>query len=78
MLTITTKSKANAILVNSLFHPVNGGTLNKGKLCAGKYRPDAFPVGRELEVNDNVFAVWSEKGKDSDGPYSRLFCISTH
>jgi hypothetical protein len=76
-LQITTKRKAMAVMIESLFKPVNGRTLVKMKYCTGKYKPDAFPVGRELEVNDNVSAIWVEKRKDSHGPYSSLFCVTT-
>ena len=32
--------------------------------------------GREVSVSDDVFALWTETRRDSDGPYKALFCIS--
>ncbi len=75
---ITTKSQANRMQVDSLFVPVNGRTLSKAKYSSGKYKPGAFPKGREIEVSENIHAVWSESRKDSDGAYSALFCLTSH
>ena len=72
---ITTKSQASSMQVESLFVPVNGRTLSKTKYCGGKYKLGAFPKGREIEVSENVHAVWSESRKDSDGSYSALYCL---
>jgi len=74
-LRIGTKTQANKILLDSLFNPVNGKTLNKMKYCNGKYKPDSY-IGREMEVGDNVHALFTESRKDSDGPYVSLMCIT--
>jgi len=74
-LKIGTKSQANKILLDSLFNPVNGKTLNKMKYCNGKYKPGSL-IGREIEVVDSVHALFTESRKDSDGPYVRLMCIT--
>jgi hypothetical protein len=75
ILKIGTKTQANKILLDSLFNPVNGKTLNKMKYCNGKYKPGSF-IGREIEVGDDVHALFTESRKDSDGPYVRLMCIT--
>ena len=72
---IVSKSKADKILINSLFMPVNGKTLNRMKYCNAKFKVNAFPVGRQIEAHDGVHAIYATKGKDSDGEYSRLMCI---
>ena len=72
-LKVTSKRKADQMLINSLFN--TGGTLTKVKLCSGKYKADAFPVGREIEVRDGIVAVWAERRKDSYGPYATLYCL---
>lgn len=72
---IVSKASANKILVNSLFNPVNGKTLNKMRWCTGKYKPGSFPVGKNVDVAETTHAVWSESRSDSDGPYTALFCI---
>jgi len=70
---LTTKRKADNLLVESLFSP--GGTLTRVKYCSGKYKAGAFPAGREVEVSDHVKAIWSEARKDSHGPYVTLYCL---
>jgi len=72
-LTIISKRKADEMLINSLFN--TGGIFTKVKLCSGKYKADAFPVGREIEVRDGIVAVWAELRKDSYGPYATLYCL---
>jgi hypothetical protein len=74
-LKIGTKTQANKILLDSLFNPVNGKTLNKMKYCNGKYKPGSY-IGREMEVGDNVHALFTESRKDSDGSFVRLMCIT--
>jgi hypothetical protein len=76
-LQITSKAKAVKLQVESLFTPVNGGTLNAVKYSGGKYKPSSFPVGREVEVNDNVHAIWSESRRDGDGAYCSLYCMAS-
>lgn len=71
---ITTKAKANRVQVDSLFS--QGGTLSRMKYCTGKFKPGSMPVGREFQVNDDVFALWAESRKDNDGPYISLFCMA--
>jgi hypothetical protein len=71
--TVISKRKANAMLVDSLFNA--GGTLTATKLCSGKYATGKFPVGREIEVSENIVAVWAENRKDSCGPYVSLYCL---
>jgi len=74
-LKIGTKTQANKILLDSLFNPVNGKTLNRMKYCNGKYKPGSY-IGRELEVSDGVHALFTESRKDSDGHYVRIMCIT--
>lgn len=33
-------------------------------------------IGREVEVADNIKAVWVERRQDSYGPYARAMCIT--
>jgi hypothetical protein len=70
---LTTKRKADSLLVESLFNP--SGTLTRAKYSSGKYKAGAFPAGREIEVSDHVKAVWSETRRDSCGSYSTLYCL---
>ena len=74
-LKIVTKSQADKILVNSLFAPVNGKTLNRGRYDSGKYAVKDF-IGREVNnAPDSVFAIYPVKRKDSHGAYVALYCI---
>jgi hypothetical protein len=72
-LKVTSKRKADRMLIESLFN--TGGTLTKIKLSGGKYKAGAFPIGREIEVGSHVKAVWSESRSDSHGKYSVLYCL---
>lgn len=75
---ITTKGAADRMQVASLFQPVNGRTLVKGRYDRGKYRAEASLIGRTLDnCPDEVVAVWSEIRRDSDGAYRALYCLST-
>jgi len=76
ILTIGTKAQADKILVNSLFQPVNGKTLNHGKYDGGKYKAGVSFIGREVEVSDGVHALYMVKRKDADGPYQQIMCVS--
>ncbi len=74
-LTIGTKAQADKVLVNSLFQPVSGRTLNTMKYDGGKYKPDQSYVGREVEVSDTVHALYVVKRRDSDGAYAQVMCV---
>ena len=76
-LRIGTKAQANKVLTASLFTPVNGRTLNDMKLDGGKYSatPATPYLGREVEVGDNIFALYTVRRSDSDGPYVQVRCI---
>lgn len=74
-LTIGTKAQAERVLMESLFKPVNGRTLNRMKYSNGKYKADTNYVGLAVEVSDSVHALYVVKQRDSDGPYARLMCI---
>lgn len=52
----------------------NPGSLHT-LYCSSKYKPDAFPVGRAVEVSDHILAVFASRGCDRDGSYSKLHCI---
>ena len=75
-LTIGTKTQADKILVDSLFHPVNGRTLSVMKYSAGKYRAESSYIGRVVEVSDDVHALYVVKGRDSDGAFVRVMCVT--
>ena len=71
MVAIESKAKANKAQVESLF--TAGGTLVKEKYCGGKYAHSC--IGREVEVSDDVAALWTERRKDRDGPYYTLYAM---
>lgn len=76
---IISKSEANKILIDSLFHPVNGKTLNVNKFDAGKYTWHGTAkhyIGREVPEIKGVHAVYVERRQDSEGPYAQIMCIS--
>jgi hypothetical protein len=70
---IGTKSQGNAIIVQSLFKPVNGQTLTRVRHDLGKYKMDGSFIGRIVETSERCFALWMEKRRDSDGPYRVLY-----
>lgn len=75
---IVTKKQADDILVNSLFKPVNGRTLNIRKFDSGKYKWTGKAkdyVGTEVTDISGVHAVYPERRVDKDGPYCQLMCI---
>lgn len=74
-LTIGTKAQADKVLVNSLFQPVNGKTLNVSKYDGGKYKANTSFIGRAVEVSDDVHALYMVKRKDSDGAYQQIMCV---
>jgi hypothetical protein len=73
-LQVTTKSRAHAMQVQSLFTPVNGRTLQVEKYCTGKYK--ASIKDHSLQVPDDVHAVWPEARRDAHGKYFALYCLS--
>ena len=77
-LRIGTEAQADRMLVESLFKPINGHTLNVGKWDMAKYRvnPATPYVGREVQVSDHVVALFMVDRKDSDGAYKSLRCLS--
>lgn len=74
---VITKRQADAILVESLFKPVNGCTLNVDRFDMGKYRgkPSDY-IGRDVPDIRGVHAVYPFAGRDSDGPYVGPRCLS--
>jgi hypothetical protein len=71
---IITKSQANKMLIDSLFQ--KGGTLNKVRLCMGKYSADKSVIGKMVDVAENVVAVFPETRKDVNGNYLAIFCLT--
>ena len=77
-LKVTTKYRASKIQAESLVTPVNGGALSQAKYSGGNMcKPGSFPIGREIEVPDNIYAVWAESRRDSHGPYVSLCCLTS-
>ena len=74
-LTVISKREAMRMQVDSLFTPVNGGTLSVEKLCTGKYNESIKT--RILDVSDDVHAVWAERRADKHGPYYTLQCLTS-
>ena len=75
MLKIGTKAQADKLVVESLFKPVNGHTLDVRKYDCGKYDPSKSYIGRDVEVSDDVYALYVNKGRDSYGPYATVMCV---
>lgn len=74
-LVIVKKSQADKMLVESLFKPINGKTLSRGRYDAGKYAVKDF-IGREVNnAPDSVYAIYPIKKRDSCGQYIALYCI---
>lgn len=71
---IGTKAQAKRKQVESLFNPVNGGTLTAMRWDRGAYRNNLR--GREVDVPPHIHAMWTEKRRDADGEYFALFCMS--
>jgi hypothetical protein len=40
----------------------------------GKYAKN--PAGLVIDAHDGVSAIWAFRGKDKDGPYYGLMCVS--
>ena len=76
-LTIGTKRQADAVLVDSLFRPVNGRTLSDMKFDGGKYSvtPATPYKGREVEVDDRIHALYTVRRADADGVYVQIRCV---
>lgn len=73
-LEIGTKANAEKLMVESLFRPINGQTLKRARYDMGKYAHSH--IGKKVEVIDGTVALWTERRKDSHGPYWALFCLS--
>lgn len=67
---IISRTKAQNIQKSTL-----GGTLLCTRYDMGKYNPERFPIGREIDVLDHIEAVYKEHRKDSYGPYIVLYCL---
>ena len=77
-LKIVSRRVANVILINSLFNPVNGHTLNLMKYDNVKYKwtgKASYYTGREVQVSDSVHAIYVERHSDSDGSYTQFMCV---
>ncbi len=74
-LQIGRRAQAEKVLVDSLFKPVSGRTLTTMKYDGGKYRAGAHLIGKEVEVSDDVFALYPVKRHDSYGPYTQIMCV---
>ena len=77
ILQITTKRRAKDQSLNTLFSGPRTATRIM-KYCTGKYKwlgSAAAYVGRELEVGDDVLAVWVERRADKHGPYAQMMCL---
>ena len=72
---ITTKRKADSLIVDSLFKP--GGTCFTEKYDNGKYagKPSDF-IGKEVRDLTGVIAIYPVSRKNKDGKYVQLMCIT--
>lgn len=76
---IISKKQAKNILINSLFNPVNGHTLNINKFDKGKYKwlgSQKTYIGKEVIDIEGVHAVYVERRQNKNGAYAQLMCIS--
>ena len=73
---ITTKAKANEMLVNSLF--TTGSTLNVEKFSSIKLKwkgkVSAY-LGEEVIDIKGVVAVYVVRRSDKNGPYGQMMCV---
>lgn len=75
-LPIETRRQAESRALNTLFQPIQGKTATKHETYdAGKYGNSLR--GREVEVPEHIAALYSERRKDSGGPYWTVRCICT-
>ena len=74
LLKIVTKAQANEEIVNNLLSPVNEKILTRQRYDYVQYDLKASFVGSEVEVRDEIMALWMEMRKDLYGPYQALFC----
>jgi hypothetical protein len=72
---IVSRRSAEKLRVESLFHPVDVRTLVIDRWTTGKFKHEAFPVGRVVEVSDHVLALFTKPGNDRDGRYVSLYCV---
>ena len=75
---IISKREANKLLVDSLFNPVKGGTLNIEKYDNGKYEwhgSQKAYIGKETRHIEGVHAVYVERRTDSNGAYAQIMCM---
>ncbi|MDO3380423.1 DUF987 family protein [Geoalkalibacter halelectricus] len=52
----------------------NNPQVERMKLDNGKYDPAGMYIGKEVEVPENILAVYPVRQKDAHGPYVRLWC----
>lgn len=64
---VTTKAKAARILA------ANPGALVRERYDRGKYAHNG--AGKEVEVAENVQALWMERRQDRHGPYYASYCL---
>lgn len=72
-MTVTSKSQALRI---AKAHAAAGGRYEIHRFCTGKYKelPCEW-VGKLVVKCDGVLAVWGERRRDSEGPYTTLRCV---
>ena len=76
---IISKSKAESMLLDSLFKPLNGKTLSKDRFDSGKYAGKVTDFyGKEAPDIDGVVCIFPECRSDRNGKYIALCCYSTH
>jgi len=71
-LEIVSKKVADSLLVDSLFHPVNGHTLFLGPLNETHYKPKQFHLGDVVTVSSSVLAVFVQHFRG----YDMLFSVT--
>ncbi len=69
----TYSMKTIRIISKTQAQKIKKSTLGETLLCTrydmGKYNPERFPIGREIEVLEHIEAVYKEHRKEAYGPY---------
>jgi len=71
-LPIVSKTEADSLIVDSLFHPINGRTLFAGPLKETHYKPKQFHLGEVVTVSSSVLAVFVQHFRG----YDMLFSVT--
>ena len=75
-ITVTTKRQADNAMLDTLFQGTRTAT-RKERYDNGRYAGKAADYyGKDVDVLDDVAAIWPETRKDKDGSYVIFWCYS--